>query len=106
MKESFQTKLWVNNKDIELHPFVEQFVAGAVTGAVRTLKGVDEIRTLEMKMAKRAVMLAVNGKTLDLTQFPNDILCSTVTGVVSSLKGVDTVIESLQLDIKVAMTTT
>jgi hypothetical protein len=106
MKESFQTKLWVNNKDIELHPFVEQFVAGAVTGAVRTLKGVDEIRTLEMKMVKRAVTLAVNGKTLDLTQFPNDILASTVSGVVSSLKGVDTVIESLQLDIKVAMTTT
>ncbi len=42
MKESYQTKLWVNNKDIDLHPFVEQFVAGTVTGGVRTLKGVDD----------------------------------------------------------------
>jgi len=102
MKESYQTKLWVNNKDIDLHPFVEQFVAGAVTGAVRTLKGVDDLRTLELKMVKKTVTLVVNGKSLALTQFPNDILCSTVTGVVSSLKGVDKVVDSLQLDIKVA----
>mgnify|MGYP001348844554 CR=1 FL=1 len=101
MKESYQTKLWVNNKDIDLHPFVEQFVAGTVTGGVRTLKGVDDLRTLELKMVKKAVTLVVNGKSLDLTQFPNDILCSTVTGIVSSLKGVDKLIDSLQLDIKV-----
>jgi hypothetical protein len=101
MKESYQTRLWVNNEDIELHPFVEQFVAGAVTGAVRTLKGVDEVRTIELKMLKKAVTLVVNGKALQLTQFPNDILFSTVTGVVSSLKGIDKVIDSLQLDIKV-----
>jgi hypothetical protein len=101
MKEVYETKLWVNNKDIELHPFVEQFVAGTVTGGVRTLKGVDDLRTLDLKMVKRVVTLALNGKTLELTQFPNDILSTTVTGVVSSLKGVDKVIDSLQLDIKV-----
>jgi len=101
MKESYQTKLWVNNKDIELHPFVEQFVAGTVTGGVRTLKGVEVMRTVELRILKGAVTLLVNGKPLDLTQFPNDILCSTVTAVVSSLKGVDKVVESLQLDIKV-----
>ncbi|MBN2100126.1 MAG: hypothetical protein JW753_11085 [Dehalococcoidia bacterium] len=102
MKESYETRLWVNNKDIELHPFVEQFLAGTVIGAVRTLKGVDDLRVLELKMVKRAVTLVVNGKTLELTQFPNDILSSMVTGVVSSLKGVDKVVDTLQLDIKVS----
>ena len=101
MKEVYETKLWVNNKDIELHPFVEQFLAGTVTGGVRTLKGVDIVRTVELKMDKKAVSLVVNGKALELTQFPNDIISSTVTGVVSSLKGVDK-IDSLQIDIKVA----
>jgi hypothetical protein len=71
---------------------------------VRTLKGVDEPRTIELKAAKKAVALAVNGRALALTQFPNDIILSTVTAVVSSLKGVDTV-ETLQLDIKVAQKT-
>jgi len=102
MKEVFETKLWVNNKDIELHPFVEQFVAGTVTGGVRTLKGVDAVRTIELRILKRAATLLVNGKTLELTQFPNDIISSTVAGVVTALKGVDMVIDSLQLDIKVS----
>ncbi len=101
MKEVFETKLWVNNKDIELHAFVEQFVAGTVAGGVRTLKGVETVRTVELRMLKRTVTLTVNGKALELTQFPNDILCSTMAGVVSSLKGVDRAIDSLQLDVKV-----
>ena len=100
MKESYETKLWVNSQDIELNPFVEQFLAGTVTGGVRTLKGVEMARTVELKMVKRAVTLVVNGKMLELTQFPNDIISSTVAGVVSSLKGVDK-IGSLQIDIEV-----
>ena len=100
MKESYQTKLWVNQNDIELNPFVEQFVAGTVTGGVRTLKGVDDLRTVELKMVNGSVTLVVNGKKVDLIQFPNDIIRSTVTGVVSALKGVDKV-DNLQLDIKV-----
>ena len=100
MKENYEAKLWVNKKDIELNPFVEQFLAGTVTGGVRTLKGVEVVRTVELKMAKRAVTLVVNGKALELTQFPSDIISSTVTGVVSSLKGVDKV-GSLQIDVKV-----
>lgn len=101
MKESYQTRLWVNSKDIELHPFVEQFVAGTVTGGVRTLKAVDAPSTIELKAVNKVVNLAVNGKPLELTQFPNDIILNTVTAIVSSLKGVDTV-ETLQLDIKVS----
>jgi hypothetical protein len=100
MKESYQTKLWVNSKDIELHPFVEQYVAGTLIGGVRTLKGVEAVRTVELRMLKRAVTLLVNGKELELTQFPNDIISGTVTGAVSELKGVDSV-ENLQLDVKV-----
>jgi len=99
MKENYEAKLWVNNKDIELNPFVEQFLAGTVTGGVRTLKGVEAVRTVELKMVKKAVTLVVNGKALELTQFPNDIISSTVAGVVSSLEGVDRV-DKLQIDIK------
>lgn len=104
MKESYQTRLWVNSKDIDLHPFVEEFVGGTVTGGVRTLKGVDAPRTIELKVTGKAVDLAVNGRKLPLTQFPNDIILSTVTAVASSLKGVDTV-ETLQIDIKVVQKT-
>lgn len=100
MKEGYQARLQVNNKDIPLQRFVEEFVGGTVTGGVRTLKGVDAPRTIEVKVADRAVSLAVNGRAVELTEFPNGIILNTVTAVVSTLKGVDTV-EALQLDITV-----
>ncbi len=101
MKESYQTRLQVNDKDIELHPFVEELLGGIVTGGVRTLKGAEEPRTIELKAAGKSVGLVVNGQGLTLTQFPNDILLKTVKAVVSSLKGVDSV-RSLQVDVKVS----
>ncbi len=104
MKGRYQTRLWVNGRDIELHPFVEDFVAGIITGGVRTLKGAGEPRTVELVAAKKTVTLAVNGRPLQLTQFPNDILLNTVTAVVSSLKGVDA-IRTLKFDIKAATKT-
>ena len=104
MKDSYQTRLWVNGKDIDLHPFAEEFVGGTVTGGVRTLKGVDAPRTVELRVTGKAVDMVVNGRKLELTQFPNDIILSTVTAVASSLKGVDTV-ETLQIDIKVVQKT-
>ncbi|AGB48733.1 hypothetical protein Metho_0466 [Methanomethylovorans hollandica DSM 15978] len=37
-----EVKLTVDGKDIEINSFVQKILAGAVTGAVGTLKGVDE----------------------------------------------------------------
>ena len=104
MTEGYQTRLRVNSKDIDLHPFAEEFVGGTVTGSVRTLKGVDAPRIIELKVTVKAVDLVVNGRKLPLTQFANDIILNTVTALASSLKGVDT-IETLQLDIKVVQKT-
>lgn len=99
MEENFETRLLVNNKEIDLNPFVEQFLGGTVVGGVRTLKGVTDVRTVELRMVKRSVSILINGKDLALTQFPNDIIASTVVGLVSALKGVDRV-DNLQIDIK------
>ncbi|MDM7999642.1 MAG: hypothetical protein QUS33_06490 [Dehalococcoidia bacterium] len=100
MKETYQTKLWVNGADIELNPFVGQFLAGTVVGGVRTLKGVAAVRSIGFNLAKGNATLMVNGKQVELTPFPSDMLSRTVIGAVSSLKGVSQV-DSLQMDIKV-----
>lgn len=101
MKESYKTRLQVNRKDIELQPFVEELVGGIVTGAVRTLKGAEAPRTIELKAAGKAVGLAVNGRELSLTPFPNDIILKTVKAAVSSLKGVDS-IRTVQVEVEVS----
>jgi hypothetical protein len=98
MKESFKAKLWVNNVSIDLNPFVEEFLARTVVGAVRSLKGTEDMHDLELSLEQGHVKVIVNGSDLPITPFPNDIIINTVTGLVSTLKDVGE-IESLKISI-------
>ncbi len=99
MKESFKTALSLNNVSVKLNPFVEKFLARTVVGAVSSLKGAEDIQSLELYLEQGNVRVIVNGNELPFTPFPNKIIASTVTGLVSSLKGIDK-IENLKINIK------
>ncbi len=99
MEEKIEARLWVNGKPVELNPFVEVILAGTVAGALRSLKGVENINSVEFELRQRTVNVTVNGKELTLTPFPNDIIAGTVAGFVSSLKGIDQ-IESLRIELR------
>lgn len=100
MKEKLEAKLWVNSISVDLNPFVEEFLARTVTAAVSSLKGAEDIQSLELHLAQGNVRIVIDGNELPLTPFPNDIIASTVTGMASVLKDVDK-IESLKITIKV-----
>jgi len=100
MKESLEAKLWVNNASVDLNPFVEEFLARTATGAVRTLKGAEDIKDLELYVQEGDVRVTVNGNELPITPFPNDIIANTFTGLVSTLKGIDKV-GILKINVKV-----
>lgn len=99
MEEKTEARLWINGKPLELNPFVEEILAGTVAGALRSLKGVESIKSVELQLRQGTVTVTVNGKVLTLTPFPNDIIAGTVTGFVSSLKGIDKV-ESLKIRLR------
>jgi len=99
MKGSFKAGLWVNKSSIKLNPFVEEFLARTTLGAVSSLKGAENIQSLEIHQEEGNVRVIVNGNELSLNPFPNEIIASTVTGLVSSLKGIDR-IENLKINIK------
>jgi hypothetical protein len=99
MKAEFKASLWVNSLPVELNPFVGEFLARTVTGAVSSLKGAEDIQSLELYLEHGEISIIVNGGELTLTPFPKDIIASTVTGLVSSLKGIDKV-ESLRVDVR------
>jgi len=88
MKERIKTALWVNDISIELNPFVEQFLARTLSGAVSSLKGAEDIQRLELYLEQGDVRIIVNGSELPLTPFPKDIITNTVIGLLSSLKEV------------------
>ena len=99
MKESFKAKLKVNKVSIELKPFVEQFLARIMYGAVSSLKEAEDIQDIELYLEHDDVDIIVNGKELILTPFPKDIISNTLVGLVSSLKGISK-IDSLNISIK------
>jgi len=99
MNGSFEATLQVNNVSVDLTPFPEQFLARTVAGAVSSLRGAEEIRSLELYLERGDVRIIVNGDELPLTPFPNDIIANTLIGLVSSLKGVGK-IDSLNVSVK------
>jgi hypothetical protein len=99
MDKNLEAKLAVNKVSIKLNPFAEQFLARTVVGAISSLKGAENIRAMELYLARGDVKLVVNGNELPLTPFPKEIITNTMTGLVSSLKGVGK-IDSLKITVK------
>ena len=57
MCESNQTSaanadLTINGEKIELNTFVESFISQTVIGMVKSLRGVDNIKTIDLKISK------------------------------------------------------
>jgi len=86
--ETFKARLWVDESAVDLDPFVEQILASTVAGAVKSLKGTDDMRSVELHVEQGEVGISVNGREIPLTPFPNDIIAHALTGFVSALKGV------------------
>ena len=89
MKESFKATLQVNKTSIELNSFVEQFLAQVVFGAVSSLKGVEDVQSLELYLEQGDTNIIIDGDELPLIPFPKEIITNTIVGLVSSLKGVE-----------------
>ena len=49
-----QVELEINGKEIELNNFVESFISQTVIGMVKSLRGVDDIETINLKVLKKA----------------------------------------------------
>ena len=98
MKGKLETKLLVNNTPVELTAFPEEFIAKTVAGAVSSLKGAEDIQSLELYLEQGSMRIIVNGNELSLTPFPKEIITNTLIGLVSSLKGVDK-IDSLRVKV-------
>jgi hypothetical protein len=46
-------ELKVNGKEIELNNFVENFISHTVIGMVKTLRGIDNIETISLKVTTK-----------------------------------------------------
>jgi hypothetical protein len=95
-----KTSLKVNNKVIELNPFVESFFYHVAAGMVTSLKDTGAIKTLTLEVLDSAdVKLDLNGKDIPLNIFVTEIFFNTLAGMIKDLKGVDGKLKTLVLKI-------
>ena len=49
----FAVELKVNGNEIDLNEFVDKFLSGAVIGMISSLRGVDNIETVNIEISKK-----------------------------------------------------
>ena len=52
-KSVTNAELTINGKKIELNSFVESFISETFIGMVKSLRGVDNIETIDLKISKK-----------------------------------------------------
>lgn len=78
--------LAINGVDVPLKAFLEEFYSKTLAGMVSSLKGAEEIKSLEIFMEGKKVRLTLNGKPISMNPFTNAIFASTLKGMVMYLK--------------------
>ena len=51
-KSAANADLTINGEKVELNSFVESFITQTVIGMVKSLRGVDNIETIDLKISK------------------------------------------------------
>ena len=85
---SRQVSLSVNDTPIELDYFVQGFIDHTISGMLVSLKGTEEIKSLDVSIEGDKVAINLNNDILPINPFVNEIIRSTIVGMVSPLKGV------------------
>lgn len=53
-ESTVSVELKINGQDVELNDFVEDFVAQTILGMVKSLRGVSDVETIDLKVAKKS----------------------------------------------------
>ncbi|MDQ7826116.1 MAG: hypothetical protein RDV48_25160 [Candidatus Eremiobacteraeota bacterium] len=87
--KTMKAVLHVNEKPIELNEFAGHFLENIVLSAAASLKGPEDIKTLEFHYKGGNLTLTVNGAPIPLSAFPEKVITGTLLGLISSYKGVE-----------------
>jgi hypothetical protein len=92
--------LSINDRPVQLDYFVAGYLDHVTAGIIASLKGVSEIKDLELNIDNDGIVtINLNGADIPLNFFASEIVKSTVSGMVAPLKGVEGVIHKLELKI-------
>ncbi len=85
---SKEITLSVNGKSIETDTFVREFIDHTVSGIITALKGIGEIKTLDISLEGEMTTINLNHAPISVNPFVGKIVKNTIFGMVSTLKEV------------------
>ena len=95
---SRKVSLSINDVPMPIEDFVQEFINKVIIGMLSVLKGVNEIRSVDLFFDRDEVIINVNDTVVPSNDFVDEFVRNTVTGMVTSLKGVNQV-DKLEISI-------
>jgi hypothetical protein len=82
-----KAKAFSNNEEIELKPFIEDYVAEIFAAAIKPLKGVENPKLMEFVIKGRKIEIKTDNKEIEFFGFAKVIVTDTLTATLKHLKG-------------------
>jgi len=79
----------VDNSNVPLNPFIEEYVAAVFYAAAATLRGVDDPKELEFIIHGDDLKITSDGTPVEFVGFAKTIVYDTLSATLKHLKGVD-----------------
>ncbi len=88
-REAFETRIVVNGTQLDLNPFIADYIAKVTVGMVSSLKGGDEPLSAQIRFDKSGerVAVKVNDRDVPTDSFAANMIAATLRGMISPLKG-------------------
>jgi hypothetical protein len=85
-----EAKAYLKDKEIDLNPFVEKYIAAIFTAAAMTLKGVEDQKVLEFIISGRDIKIIADEDEVEFFGFAEVIITDTLTATLQHLRGFPT----------------
>jgi hypothetical protein len=96
---SSQVVLTVNDVPVALNNFVRGYIDHMMSGILASLKGIGEVKSVDISIEGGQVSIIVNNQAVPLNPFVTRTIHGTIVGMISSLKGVSAV-EKIEVSIR------
>ena len=80
----------IDDSNVPLNPFIEEYIAAVFYAAAGTLRGVDNPKRLEFVIHKDDLQITSDGTPVEFDGFAQVIIADTLKAALKHLKGVDT----------------
>lgn len=103
-----KSKIYINQKELEINRFTEEIITNTIKGAVNSLKTEDNIEKINIKISgvendnltDAGINLKINNKALAINRFTSEILKQSVYAMINTLK-TDEKINEIEIDMDV-----